>query len=75
MFLSAVELMLINPSRMNSVTLKCRNMQLMGISVSAVYKPPNEEFFFPADVTGDPVNVVIGDVNSHSVRWGYSDKR
>ena len=49
------------------------NMQLMGIYVSAVYKPSNEEFFFPADFTDDPVNMVIGDFKIHIVLWGYSE--
>ncbi|KAI0221481.1 hypothetical protein LSAT2_027185 [Lamellibrachia satsuma] len=41
----------------------------MGISVSAVYKSPNEEFSFRADFT---VNMVIGNFNNNSVQCGYS---
>ena len=42
------------------------SIELMGISVSSVYKPPIETFSLS-------VNVVIGDVNIHSVTWGYGE--
>ena len=42
----------------------------MGISVSAVYKLPNEEFSIPAD---DPVYMVIGEFSTHGVFGRYSE--
>ncbi|XP_038058777.1 uncharacterized protein LOC119730062 [Patiria miniata] len=46
---------------------------LMGISVSSVYKPPNETFNLPNAPTDGRVNVAIGDFNSHNVAWGYGE--
>ena len=49
------------------------SIELMGLSVSSVYKPPIEAFSLPNTVTDGRVNVVIGDFNSHSVTWGYGE--
>ena len=49
------------------------SIDLMGISVSSVYKPPSMTFDLPGKVTDARINVVIGDFNSHSVTWGYGE--
>ena len=45
----------------------------MGISVSAVYKLPNEKFSISTDFIDDPVNMVIGEFNTHGVFGRYSE--
>ena len=49
-------------------------VDLNGISVTSVYKPPGERFSFnkPLTAVGDQLQVVIGDINSHSLTWGYA---
>ena len=41
------------------------------VTVTSVYKPPNVEASFPAP--SNQKSIYIGDFNSHSVQWGYSD--
>ena len=47
---------------------------LNGISVTSVYKLPDECFSFqqPPTAVGDQQQVIIGDFNSHSSTWGYA---
>ena len=45
--------------------------QMNGLTVTSLYKPPNEEYSFGRTLSATPLNVVIGDFNSHSVNWGY----
>ena len=49
-------------------------VDLNGISVTSVYKPPGERFSFHQSPTaiGDQQQVIIGDFNSHSSTWGYA---
>ena len=49
-------------------------VDLNGISVTSVYKPPGERFSFhqPLTAVGDQQQVIIGDFNSHSSTWGYA---
>ena len=49
-------------------------VDLNGISVTSVYKPPGERFSFnqPPTAVGDQHQVIIGDFNSHSSTWGYA---
>ena len=49
-------------------------VDLNGISVTSVYKPPGERFSFrqPLTAVGDQHQVIIGDFNSHSSTWGYA---
>ena len=49
-------------------------VDLNGISVTAVYKPPGERFSFhqPLTAVGDQQQVIIGDFNSHSSTCGYA---
>ena len=45
--------------------------QLNKLTVTSVYKPPNEQFNIGSNLASTPMNVVIGDFNSHGVEWGY----
>ena len=49
------------------------NVSLAKITLTSVYKPPASEFEWPSlpDRCRRPVNLVIGDFNSHSMAWGY----
>ena len=49
-------------------------VDLIGISVPSVYKPPGERVSFhqPLTAVGDQQQVIIGDFNSHSSTWGYA---
>ena len=49
-------------------------VDLHGISVTSVYKPPGERFSFhqPLTAVGDQQQVIIGDFNSHSSTWCYA---
>ena len=44
---------------------------LNGVSVNSYYKPPNQAFDFRSSTTDTPLQVIIGDFNSHSTEWGY----
>ena len=43
------------------------------ITITSVYKTPESEFEWPSlpDRCRRPLNLVIGDFNSHSTAWGY----
>ncbi|CAH1239212.1 Hypp5760 [Branchiostoma lanceolatum] len=44
------------------------------ITITSVYKPPPTPFKWTEDLsTDDAVHLAIGDFNSHSSNWGYSD--
>ena len=45
------------------------------LSVTSVYKPPCARFLFkePKTFNYQQINVIIGDFNSHSTSWGYSE--
>ena len=45
--------------------------QLNKLTVTSVYKPPNEQFSFGSNLASTQMNVVIGDFNSHGLEWGY----
>ncbi len=49
-------------------------VELRGISVTSVHKPPGERFSFhqPPTAAADQQHVIIGDFNSHSSTWGYA---
>ena len=59
-----------NASVSENDNIEILSIELMGISVSSVYTPSIETFILPNAVTDGLVNVVIGDLNSHSVTWG-----
>ena len=49
------------------------SIEMTGVVVHSVYKPPNEKCVLPALVNGYLPNIVIGDFNSHSNIWGYTN--
>ena len=44
---------------------------LNGVSVNSYYKPPNQVFDFRSNTTDTPLQMIIGDFNSHITEWGY----
>ena len=44
---------------------------LNGVSVKSYNKPPNQAFDFRSSTTDTPLQMIIGDFNSHSTEWGY----
>ena len=51
------------------------SVSLGKLSVTSIYKPPGTRFSFrePETFNYQQINVVIGDFNSHSTSWGYSE--
>nr|XP_060616102.1 uncharacterized protein LOC132765855 [Anolis sagrei ordinatus] len=51
-------------------------VELNNITITSVYKPPNEDFCFssPENFDRHQRAVVIGDFNSHSHVWGYAQE-
>ena len=49
------------------------SIEMPGVVVHSVYKPPNEKFVLPALGHGNLPHIVIGDFNSHSTTWGYTN--
>ena len=47
-------------------------IEMAGVVVHFVYKPPNEKFVLPALGYGNLPHIVIGDLDSHSTTWGYT---
>ena len=45
------------------------SIEMPGVVVHSVYKPPNEKFVLPALGYGNLPHIVIGDFNSHSTTW------
>ena len=41
------------------------------MTVNSYYKPPNQPFDFRSSTTDTPLQVIIGDCNSHIQEWGY----
>ena len=48
------------------------SIEMPGVVVHSVYKPPNEKFVLPSLGHGNLPHIVIGDFNSHSSTWGYT---
>ena len=46
-------------------------IEMPGVIVHSVYKPPNEKFVLPTLSNTDLPRIVIRDFNSHSTTWGY----
>ena len=46
------------------------SIQILGVVIHSVYKPPNEKIVLPA--LGYLPHIVIGYFNSHSSTWGYT---
>ena len=47
-------------------------VELSGVIVHSMYKPPPEPFRLPALGQRNKPHIVIGDFNSHSTLWGYT---
>ena len=47
-------------------------VELPGVVVHSMYKPPPEPFRLPALGQRNKPHIVIGDFNSHSTLWGYT---
>ena len=58
-------------STSNTNNVEIIQAQLNKLTVTGVYKPPNEQFSFGRNLASTQMNVVIGDFNSHGVEWGY----
>ena len=52
--------------------VKFINMELPGVVVHSLYKPPHEPFLIPPLGQRIKPHIVIGDFNSHSTPWGYT---
>ena len=50
------------------------SIEMHGVVVHSVYKPPNEKFVLPALGYGNLPHIVIGDFNSQITTWGYTIK-
>ena len=48
------------------------SIEMYGVVVHSVYKPPSEKFVLPALGYGNLLHIVIGDFNSHSTTWEYT---
>ena len=58
----------------------CDNAEILSISmgnlsVTSVYKPPGTRFSFqePHSFDYQQINIILGDFNSNSTSWGYSE--
>lgn len=47
-------------------------VELSGVGIQSVYKPPGSPFLMPTLQATKP-HIVIGDFNSHSTTWGYNE--
>ena len=47
-------------------------VELPGVMVHTVYKPPTEQFLLPPLGSRNMPYIVIGDFNSHNTLWGYT---
>lgn len=57
-----------------SEDIEILTIELANIAVTSIYKPPTTNFAFDPDAFGScPNRVIIGDFNSHSTLWGYSE--
>ena len=60
---------IVNTTSINDINnIEILRVDLNGISMTSVYKPPGERFLFhqPHTAVGDQQPVIVGDVNSHS---------
>ena len=52
--------------------VKLISIEMDGVVVHSVYKPPNEKFVVSALGYGNQLHIVIGDFNSHITTCGYN---
>ena len=58
-------------STSNTNNVEIIQAQLNKLTVTSVYKPPNEKFSFGSNLASTQMNVVIDDFNTHGEEWGY----
>ena len=58
-------------STCNADNIEISPATLNGVTVNSYYKPANHPFYFRNSTTNTPLQVIIGDFNSHSTGWGY----
>ena len=66
---------IVNAASLTEVNnIEILRVDLRGISVMSVYKPPGERFSFhqPLTAAEDQQHVIKGDFDSHSSTWGYA---
>ena len=54
-------------------TVELITIVMPGVVVHSMYKPPNDPFELPALGHRNLPHIVIGDFNSHSTTWGYTN--
>lgn len=63
----------------NSTSSSCTDniellhVTLQDVTITSVYKPPTERFAYTDNHIHSDAWVIIGDFNSHSTNWGYSE--
>uniref|UniRef100_H3ANI7 Endonuclease/exonuclease/phosphatase domain-containing protein n=1 Tax=Latimeria chalumnae TaxID=7897 RepID=H3ANI7_LATCH len=62
-------------SMMEQNNIEVLTVDMDNISITPVYKPPGECFAFmsPENLDHNKACMIIGDLNSHSITWGYSE--
>ena len=69
MFVSPRDLRVKSVSVWEQDNVELISIEMPGVGVHAVYKPPNEKFVLPALGHGNLPHIVIGYFNSHSTTW------
>ena len=65
---------ILNSQDMTESGVEILKIESTHFNVISVYKPPPTPFHWPLQyTTSEKPLVVIGDFNSHSTKWGYSD--
>ena len=49
------------------------SIEMPGVVAHSVYKRPNDKFLLPALGHGNLPHIVIGEFNSHSTTWAYTN--
>ena len=65
-------LMVNNISVYEEENVELITVEIPGVVIHYMYKPPPEPFRHPALGKRNNPHIVIGDFNGHSTRWGYT---
>ena len=49
------------------------NINLEGLTVTSIYKPPNMPFTYKDPPCHQSTKIIMGDFNSHNTIWGYDE--
>ena len=71
LYSSVTTVYVIQPQHQTQNNVEIIQAQLNKLTVTSVYKPPNEQFSFGSNLASTQMNVVIVDFSSHGVEWGY----